>query len=143
MDIRLREHEGKAEPRCPYCHDALAGAKTWECPRCRTPHHVGCARENKRCAELGCQGEFHELPGAHAPPLVGERERTLGTVGTVILGAATGFAILGLIFLDAWAVTHWGELDAGLLVALIALTAAPFVVLALWLNDKLERRRRG
>lgn len=40
--------------RCPWCHDALRGAATWECPACKTPHHAACVREGRGCTVMGC-----------------------------------------------------------------------------------------
>ena len=72
MKVHLHEHQDE-ERRCPICHDALGALETWSCPACATVHHLECARENGRCAELGCSGRIanpnvnvHATPRAHA-----------------------------------------------------------------------------
>lgn len=54
---------GEAEPRCPYCRDALdpAAPVAAACDRCGTVHHRDCLAEAGGCTVFGCGAR--ELPG--------------------------------------------------------------------------------
>jgi hypothetical protein len=69
VKVELREH-GKKGQRCPFCHDDLGASETWTCPGCSTVHHLECAREGGKCAELGCGATLSEGPAATAPRAV-------------------------------------------------------------------------
>lgn len=46
------------EERCPYCHEAFAGAaiERVRCVGCGTRHHAECWTEHGRCSVHGCEG---------------------------------------------------------------------------------------
>ncbi len=67
---RVEVREGSKPSTCPYCHDVLASAAVWECPRCRTAHHAECARSHGTCTVLGCGAAFERpvaLVHGHVP----------------------------------------------------------------------------
>ena len=40
---------------CPYCQVPLkSGEESFNCPKCETPHHLECWRENNGCTVFGC-----------------------------------------------------------------------------------------
>ena len=52
-EIRL-ETVSTRPTACPYCGDCM-GDEARSCPRCDTPHHVGCWSENQGCTIFGCE----------------------------------------------------------------------------------------
>ncbi|MEZ0227659.1 MAG: RING finger protein [Planctomycetota bacterium] len=46
-----------AQRSCPFCHDSLKEEDAiWECPQCRTTHHIECAKDHRHCAVFACAG---------------------------------------------------------------------------------------
>jgi hypothetical protein len=57
---------------CPYCQDRLrTGDSVVVCPKCQTPHHVACWRENgNHCTVFGCSTTASIAGTTTAPPPV-------------------------------------------------------------------------
>jgi hypothetical protein len=50
----LSVSERPADRRCPFCHDALASARSVECDGCRVAVHAECRDLLGGCPTLGC-----------------------------------------------------------------------------------------
>jgi hypothetical protein len=108
VSLVVHEHEGQARPRCPYCHADLGREALWTCPGCATLYHQDCARENGRCAVLGCLRATPEAEPRPAPPppvlyrpyharLSGLEPRAVAAAASALFGIAMG----GLAFYAA------------------------------------------
>ncbi len=115
MTSRLGLHEMHAGTgmTCPFCHMALGAAEPiWTCPTCSTRHHEECARDNRHCTVLGCQGRVPAAAASQAsqPPRVTrttsprhgfDPERLVPWIVTTSFGIFMGTLLLSLAYPEA------------------------------------------